>query len=98
MCCFMLIFHLFRNVSLTLKRQYLGEYRVENRVLSKSKLILCEWNAFYFSEIAFIDFTLHEIKQCIVFLGNPVFYRAHFSLTFLPGTFQFDLFTGYISI
>ena len=32
----------------------------------KSKLILCEWNAFYFIEIAFIGFTLHEIKQCIV--------------------------------
>ena len=33
--------------------------------------MLCEWNAFYFSEIAFIDFTLHEIKQCIVFFGTP---------------------------
>ena len=38
----------------------------------KSKLINCEWNAFYFIEIAFIGFTLHEIKQCIVFLGHPV--------------------------
>ena len=38
----------------------------------KSKLILCEWNAFYFIEIAFIGFTLDEIKQCIVFLGHPV--------------------------
>ena len=38
----------------------------------KSKLMLCEWNAFYFIEIAFIGFTLHEIKQCIVFLGHPV--------------------------
>ena len=37
----------------------------------KSKLILCEWNAFYFIEIAFIDFRLHEIKQCIVFSGTP---------------------------
>ena len=37
----------------------------------KSKLILCEWNAFYFIEIAFIGFTLHEIKQCIVFVGTP---------------------------
>ena len=36
----------------------------------KSKLILCEWNAFYFIEIAFIGFTLHEIKQCIVFFGT----------------------------
>ena len=40
--------------------------------VSKSKLILCEWNAFCFSETAFIDFTLHEIKHCIVFLGQPV--------------------------
>ena len=39
----------------------------------KSKLILCEWNAFYFIEIAFIGFTSDEIKQCIVFLGHPVF-------------------------
>ena len=39
--------------------------------ISKSKLILCEWNAFYFIEIAFISFTLHEIKQCIVFFGTP---------------------------
>ena len=41
--------------------------------ISKSKLILREWNAFYFSEIAFIYFMLHEIKQCIVFLGHPVY-------------------------
>ena len=39
--------------------------------ISKSKLILCEWNDFYFIEIAFIGFTLHEIKQCIVFFGTP---------------------------
>ena len=39
--------------------------------ISKSKLILCEYNAFYYSEIAFIDFTLHEIKQGIVFFGTP---------------------------
>ena len=37
----------------------------------KSKLIFCEWNAFYFIEIAFIGFTLDEIKQCIVFFGTP---------------------------
>ena len=37
----------------------------------KSKLILNEWNAFYFIEIAFIGFTLDEIKQCIVFFGTP---------------------------
>ena len=39
----------------------------------KSKLIFCEWNAFYFIEIAFIGFKLDEIKQCIVFLGHPVY-------------------------
>jgi hypothetical protein len=39
--------------------------------ISKSKLIICEYNAFYFSEIAFIGFTLHEIKQGIVFFGTP---------------------------
>ena len=38
-------------------------------------LILCELNTFYFIEIAFIGFTLHEIKQCIFFLGHPVHYR-----------------------
>ena len=37
----------------------------------KFKLILCEWNAFYFIEITFIDFTSDEIKQCIVFFGTP---------------------------
>ena len=36
----------------------------------KSKLIFCEWNAFYFIEIAFIGFTLHEIRQCIVLFGT----------------------------
>jgi hypothetical protein len=39
--------------------------------VSKSKLIFCEYNAFYYSEIAFIDFTLHEIKQGMVFFGTP---------------------------
>ena len=42
--------------------------------ISKSKLILCEWNAFYLIEIAFIGFMLHEIKQCIVFFGTPGIY------------------------
>ena len=37
----------------------------------ESKLILCEWNAFYFIEIAFIGFTLDKIKQCVVFFGTP---------------------------
>ena len=40
----------------------------------KSNLILCEWNAFYLIEIAFVGFTLHEIKQCIVFFGTPGIY------------------------
>ena len=56
--------------------------------MSTSKLIHCEWNAFYFSEIAFIDFRSHEIKQCIVFFGTPgtvneIFYltnRFHFCM------------------
>ena len=39
--------------------------------ISKSKLIVCEYNGFYFSEIAFIGFTLHEIKEGIVFFGTP---------------------------
>jgi hypothetical protein len=34
---------------------YFRQYRTEN-------LSLCEYNGFYFSEIAFIGFTLHEIK------------------------------------
>ena len=37
----------------------------------KSKLIVCEWNAFYFIGIGFIGFSLDEIKQCIVFFGTP---------------------------
>ena len=39
--------------------------------ISKSKLIICEYNGFYFSEIALIGFTLHEIKEGIVFFGTP---------------------------
>ena len=46
----------------------------------KSKLIVCEWNAFYFTEIAFIGFTLHEIKQCIVFFGTPGIYTQNLTL------------------
>ena len=38
----------------------------------KSNLILGQYNAFYFTQIAFTNFTLHEIKQCIVFLGHPL--------------------------
>ena len=41
----------------------------------KSKLIICEYNGFYFSEIAFIGFTLHEIKEGIVFWGTPGIYN-----------------------
>ena len=48
---------------------------------SKSKLILCEWNAFYLIEIAFIGFTLHEIKQCIVFFGTPGIYIYIYKIT-----------------
>ena len=40
----------------------------------KSKLIICEYNGFYFSEIAFIGFTLHENKEGIVFFGTPGIY------------------------
>ena len=35
--------------------------------ISKSKLVLYECNDLYFIAIAFIAFTLHEIKQCPVF-------------------------------
>ena len=34
-------------------------------------MIICEYNGFYFSEIAFIGFTLHEVKEGIVFFGTP---------------------------
>ena len=44
----------------------------------KSKLILCEWNAFYFIEIAFIGFTLDEIKQCIVFFWDTRYLLASY--------------------
>ena len=46
--------------------------------ISKSKLILCEQNAFYFSEIGFTNFTLHEIKQCIVCFGTPAMLLKNF--------------------
>ena len=36
----------------------------------KSKLILCEWNTFYFIEIAFIRFTLDEIKGVYSFFWD----------------------------
>jgi hypothetical protein len=36
------------------------------------------YNGFYYSEIAFIGFTLHEIKQGIVFFGTPgILYVRH---------------------
>ena len=54
----------------------------------KSKLILCEWNAFYFIEIAFIGFTLHEIKQCIVFFGTPGIY-IYIKFYYVLGTSPF---------
>jgi predicted transcriptional regulator of viral defense system len=40
--------------------------------ISKSKLALSEYNITYLSAIAFIVFTLHEIKQRKFFLGHPV--------------------------
>ena len=39
--------------------------------MSKSKLVLSECNDLHFIAIAFIAFTLHEIKQCQVFFGTP---------------------------
>ena len=40
--------------------------------ISKSMLILCEWrSAFYLTEIVFIGFMSHEIKQYIVLFGTP---------------------------
>ena len=67
----MLIFDLFRNGISTLKRQY-SSVDIARKIkcyISKSKLILCEYTAFYFSEIAFTGFTLHEIKR-YSFLGD----------------------------
>ena len=46
----------------------------------KSKLIVCEWNAFYFIEIAFIGFTFDEIKQCIVFFWDTRYMFDVFNL------------------
>ena len=43
----------------------------------KSKLIICEYNGFYFSELTFIGFTLHEIKEGIVFFGTPGIYLRY---------------------
>ena len=37
----------------------------------KIQFIFREQNAFYFKEIAFISFTLNEIKQCIFLRGTP---------------------------
>jgi hypothetical protein len=44
--------------------------------LSKSKLVLSECNDLYFIAIAFIDFTLHEIKPA--FWGTPGRYNLDF--------------------
>ena len=53
-------------------------------------LILCELNAFYFIEIAFIGFTLHEIKQCIFFFGTPGTLQTVMSrLWYLHITYQY---------
>jgi hypothetical protein len=42
--------------------------------ISKSKLVLSECNDRYLLAIAFIAFTLHEIRPCLVLfsLGHPV--------------------------
>ena len=60
--------------------------------ISKSKLILCEYNAFYFSEIAVIGFTVHEIKQGIVFFGTPGIKFLHYIN--YPFFFLGELFSG----
>ena len=54
----------------------------------KSKLIFCEWNAFYFIEIAFIGFTLDDIKQCIVFFGTPGSWHRRMVLVLSEGRTQ----------
>ena len=41
----------------------------------KSKLILCEWNAFYFIEIAFIGFTLHSLRYRVGTPGTTTKFR-----------------------
>jgi hypothetical protein len=50
--------------------------------ISKSKLVLSECNDLYFIAIAFIVFTLHEIKQCPVFLGHPVHMQEFLYLSY----------------
>ena len=40
--------------------------------ISKSKLAFPEYNRIYLSAIAFIVFTLHQIKQRTFFWGHPV--------------------------
>jgi hypothetical protein len=54
--------------------------------ISKSKLILCEYNAFYFGEIAVIGFTVHEIKQGIVFFGTPGIWYILLIIFYLSNT------------
>jgi hypothetical protein len=39
--------------------------------VSKSKFVLSQCNDLYFIAMAFIAFTLHEIKQCPVSGGTP---------------------------
>jgi hypothetical protein len=43
--------------------------------ISNSKLVLSKCNDLYFTAIAFIAFTLHEIKQCPVFFGKCTRYN-----------------------
>jgi hypothetical protein len=71
----MLIFGIFKNGSSTFKCY-----------ISKSKSVVSECNDLYFIVIAFIAFTLHEIKQCPVFwdirqtAGGDEFFVVVFSV------------------
>jgi hypothetical protein len=68
----MLIFDIFKNSSSTFKHQNRSQYACKFKCyISKSKLVLSECNDPYFIAIAFIAFTLHEIKQCPNLLGTP---------------------------
>jgi hypothetical protein len=62
----MQIFGIFKNSSFDVQTsiaQLILHVNSSAIYISKSKLVLSECNAFYFIAIAFIAFTLHEIKQ-----------------------------------
>jgi hypothetical protein len=68
----MLIFGIFKNSSSTFKHPN-SAVNIACKFkcyISQSKLVLSECNDLYFIAIAFIAFTLHEIKQCSVFLDT----------------------------